>query len=424
MVTDDELRKEYAEIFDNIHAGDELKNRILNQHPKKKRYPKPFIASAATVAAGIMIFAAVHNVTFDRSGNDDVISETVTTVDGTKPEKTPFAAASGSEQADNTNDQPADGAQQEKTSDNVANNAKTKKVEAAAGSGESAAASSGSESKTSEQLEKEALAEANSTYKKAESSVNRNSGSSRPSGNTSQSSGSVGQYTAPSYSYKNDNASGGSLSSAEENNTAENNGAENAPEAAAQSSAADDAKTEAEIGSRASTDTGSSSGTASSSMPAHAGAGGGVNAQHSGSMPMVSSALADMQEMWDNDRYFNYIGKDIIACIESVRGFSYIGEDGGYFTVDETGEIYDDTRTFEFSNGKDTLILTSTTNTAIAGAYMQSSDYEKRNINGKEAAILAQDNKYECYMIDGNVLYIIEVCTSDSGVFEDVIMSL
>lgn len=74
---DKEFKAQYKKEFDNIHASDELKNAVKNLNPKRtRRGVTPFKATIGTVAAAIMIFAAVHEYNFntDTSG---VISETV-----------------------------------------------------------------------------------------------------------------------------------------------------------------------------------------------------------------------------------------------------------------------------------------------------------------------------------------------------------
>lgn len=68
---------EYKREFDNIKASEELRSAVMDLKPQpQKRVITPFKATIGTVAAAIMIFAAVHEYRFepDTSG---VISETV-----------------------------------------------------------------------------------------------------------------------------------------------------------------------------------------------------------------------------------------------------------------------------------------------------------------------------------------------------------
>lgn len=69
-----DFEREYKRTFDNIHAGDKLKEDIINMK-KPKRSITPFKATIGTVAAAIMIFAAVNEYNFEQEP-DGVISET------------------------------------------------------------------------------------------------------------------------------------------------------------------------------------------------------------------------------------------------------------------------------------------------------------------------------------------------------------
>ena len=79
---DREFGEEYKRMFDGIRASDELRRRIAELPNKARRRRthdlRPYIAAAGAAAAGLTIFAAVHN--YDPgAGDDGVISETVAT---------------------------------------------------------------------------------------------------------------------------------------------------------------------------------------------------------------------------------------------------------------------------------------------------------------------------------------------------------
>ena len=57
------IRNEYKRVFDEIHASDELRKRILEQKPQK-RSVKPIINTVSSVAAALMIFTAVGDYSF------------------------------------------------------------------------------------------------------------------------------------------------------------------------------------------------------------------------------------------------------------------------------------------------------------------------------------------------------------------------
>ncbi len=74
---DKELRREYIDTYDKICASDDLRKKVLSQK-LQKRTVTPLKATIGTVAAAIMIFAAVHDYSF-RENTDGVISETTVT---------------------------------------------------------------------------------------------------------------------------------------------------------------------------------------------------------------------------------------------------------------------------------------------------------------------------------------------------------
>ncbi len=74
---DKEFRELYKKEFDGICASDELKSAVRNLTPQKpRRVVTPFKATIGTVAAAIMIFAAVSDYSFEKD-TSGVISETI-----------------------------------------------------------------------------------------------------------------------------------------------------------------------------------------------------------------------------------------------------------------------------------------------------------------------------------------------------------
>lgn len=74
---DKEFREQYKKEFDAICASDGLKSAVKNLKPQKPRkVVTPFKATIGTVAAAIMIFAAVSDYSFEKD-TSGVISETV-----------------------------------------------------------------------------------------------------------------------------------------------------------------------------------------------------------------------------------------------------------------------------------------------------------------------------------------------------------
>lgn len=93
-MNDIELKQAYNKIFDDVHASDELRERVLSlKH--KKRAITPFKATIGTIAAAVMIFAAVNEYGFVEDP-EGVISQTIvstqmpqTEISAIKPESTP-----------------------------------------------------------------------------------------------------------------------------------------------------------------------------------------------------------------------------------------------------------------------------------------------------------------------------------------------
>ena len=73
-MNDTELKQAYKEMFDDVHASDELRGRVLDlKH--RKRVITPFKATIGTIAAAVMIFAAVNEYGFEQN-TEGVINQT------------------------------------------------------------------------------------------------------------------------------------------------------------------------------------------------------------------------------------------------------------------------------------------------------------------------------------------------------------
>lgn len=84
---ENKLEKKYREIFDNVNASDDLREKVLNLKPQK-RAVTPFKAVIGSVAAAVMVFCAVHEYTFEPD-TDGVISETAVSTQIPKSEIAP-----------------------------------------------------------------------------------------------------------------------------------------------------------------------------------------------------------------------------------------------------------------------------------------------------------------------------------------------
>ena len=72
------LISEYKAVFDDIHASDSLREAVRDIKPSRHKIHviTPFKAAIGTVAAAVMIFAAVHEYSFE-TDTSGVISETI-----------------------------------------------------------------------------------------------------------------------------------------------------------------------------------------------------------------------------------------------------------------------------------------------------------------------------------------------------------
>ena len=91
------LRSEYKMAFDNIYASNDLRRRVLDAKPSKHKIHiiTPLKATIGTVAAAVMIFAAVHEYGLENN-TSGVISETVVS---TQLPRTQFVAVNTVTQA-------------------------------------------------------------------------------------------------------------------------------------------------------------------------------------------------------------------------------------------------------------------------------------------------------------------------------------
>lgn len=407
---DDKLRTEYTEMFDNIHASDELKARVLNLKKTRKRSPKPFIAPAATAAAGIMIFAAVHNVPFDRSKPDDVISEVVTRVQNETDENKglqppPIGEPDKEPVIDNKQDKSP-----ENSGTKASPSAETKPAE---------------KYKTAEQLEREAKAEAEKVYEKAGSYERRSekdntSGSSQTNQSYTAPREKGQTYTAESAAHIADNPvsvpqestvseSTVSESTVSESIVSENDLSEGAPVSAAYAARGMAAKSSGVVF-RMNTK-------AALSLVSR-------TEQYQASEEAYAPDAELTEEIWENNRYFDYIGSDIISRITAETSFSYIGDDSAYFMVDSSGIPRNDNRIFAFSKGDERAHIITSRDTSFAQSCLSEPELLKSSVNGTPAVVFDLGDEYKCYMVCDGVSYIIDVYTDNTDTLEDILLAI
>lgn len=368
-----ELKEKYKSMFDGIHASDELKSKILSGQKRSKRNFTPIIAAVSSVAAAVVMVVSVKNYDFNSDANG-VISEVVSEkhTSATSVPKSDYATPIPTEKTEDIKLVEATQAPQPKTSP------------------------------------------------APEMSGNRDSSSTNKKKNTQN----VTAAYAPDES-----------ESPTENITTAPTGISQKTEI--QSIITSEPPTESPI--ELPTET-------STQLPAENRVTTGGTRNRSGVLLNINSPLlmpeADVSaiteiygigeeytseeyeeyivEEWDNDRYFDYIGTDIINDAEYSEDLIYTSEPSAYFTVNSRGEPLNDTRIFTFSgnNGRFVRIVTSKDLT-YANAVISSDEIVKSNINGTSAAAFAENDEYSIYMIYNGTAYIIytsaiaedEICT-------------
>lgn len=371
------IRSEYKELFDRIHASEDLRLRVLSQKPKKRSI-KPVINIAGSIAAAVMIFTAVGNYTFetDKSG---VISETfVSQTERPYMEDSVTAATAAPEAA---------------ASDSAAGQSRTS-VPAA-----------------------KSVPTAKPTEKpKTESKRGGTSGvSSTPSYSGSAKGDSAATQNSASQDRAYSEADSGSI-------TFEIEADQKADEI--QTSAPISEENTADYSENAE-DTGVSSQTADAGaapvLRGMRGTGSAVLRMNSGSVlsmipqsgfAMSASEYIDdgiyHQEEWDNNRYFDYIGIDLLGKIILPADTGYIGDDTAYFMVDQNGVPQNDTRIFAFEGGEKRVTVITSKDTDYAETYLSYPGLEISDISGSKAVVFETDDTYKCYMIYNSTSYIID----------------
>lgn len=372
------IRSEYKELFDSIHASDELRQRVLAQKPKKRSI-KPVINIAGSVAAAVMIFSAVGNYTFetDRSG---VIRETF---------------VSQTERPDMA----------ERSSDAIA--ADTAEAESTAEPG-GAATPAANPVPTAKPAAKP------TAQPKTESKRGGANGvSDTPSYSGSARGDSAATRNSAAQEQTNSETEGGSI-------TFEIEADQKAYEAqtAAPESGANAGGNSVDIGN---TDDLSRETGEAPVLRGMRGIGSAALRMNSGSVlsaiPQSVSVMSASkyagdgiyhQEEWDNNRYFDYIGIDLLGKIVLPTDVGYIGDDTAYFMVDQDGVPQNDTRIFAFEGGEKSITVITSKDTAYAETYLSYPGLEISDISGSKAVVFETDSAYKCYMIYNSTSFIID----------------
>ena len=372
------IRSEYKELFDSIHASEELRRRVLTQKPKKRSI-KPVINIAGSVAAAVMIFSAVGNYTFetDRSG---VIRETFVS----QTERPDMAARS-------TDAIVADTAKAESTAEPggatvpTANSVPTEKPTVKPTAMPKTESKRGSASGVNDTPSYSGSA-------RGDSAATRNSSSQKQTYSETEGGSITFEIEADQKAYEAQTAAPESEANAGGNSEV----AGNTEDSSRETGEAPVLRGARSIGSAALR---MNSGSVLSAIP------------QSVSTMSASEYAGDgiyHQEEWDNNRYFDYIGIDLLGKIVLPADVGYIGDDTAYLMVDQEGVPQNDTRIFAFEGGEKRITVITSKDTAYAETYLSYPGLEISDISGSKAVVFETDSAYKCYMIYNDTSFIID----------------
>lgn len=404
---DQEFRKAYKELFDGIKASDELKNRVLAG--KRKKYDaRPVIAAIGTIAAAVAIFAAVRGYDFTHS-DDGIITETAITETAAPKKHTP----------------PPVERNEEKIGDNAAENAE--KPTARAETAEHAEKST-ARPETAKSAEKPASAQnpakrTTEDYMRKSPEI-RSTAAPAKTQPAAEKARNIQQYAVPEPE---------ATTAPEEQTVPKDTGEKNSvTDEEQEDSAAKTRSIERSFVPDAS-ETGGQDGSLVIPFPT-----GPVtlrmNSQSvlAGLMYEASSASEETDtaeefhtEKWDNQRYFDYLGIDIINSLKLSEDMKYSGGDEYYFAMDANGRLKNDTRIFTFTGQEDRFVSVLTSrDTTLVDSILSSPEVMKSNISGIQVAAFQPGQSYSFYTKSNDAAFIITTEKLDRQEIADLLFSL
>lgn len=123
------------------------------------------------------------------------------------------------------------------------------------------------------------------------------------------------------------------------------------------------------------------------------------------------------------DTYYEYLGKNVEETIALPDGF--INETPNEHNLClEANENFDDRWTFYFTQGENSIFITTTKNTENIFNVLNNENYEKSNVSGLNAVLFEQDlEKIACIEVNGIAYTLSSYGVSDAD-FENLIISL
>ena len=364
---DRRLEEEYKEVFDNIHAPEYLKKNILKMKPHKRNY-RNVIAFASTVAAAIAIFAAVGSYDFTNKDDSGVIKK-VSVVENTSQTDNPLYTNSPAtvKPAETETQTPEVTPTAKPIPDNTAMPAK----------------------KT----------QPTSVVKNTTAPLKSNKATQKPVRNNTP---------------KPQNQERGKTSATAEIKTADEVNAVPAviptqvpqltEQKVEQTEVPQISVSQSENINEPQISSEDNSVMQTAIMRSSGGGGGG-------------SSLTVQTEEWENNRYFNYIGRDVVSEIEQNSDFVYIGSNANFVTVSEDGEIINDEWNFAFerADGGYINIITSKKGSDSSGALTED------DIN---SAISENGDSYSCQLRNNGIVYTVSATKLTKDEFTGLVKSL
>lgn len=374
---DNELREEYKRLFDDIKASEELRSSVLSAKAKRRDI-RPAAAAFGAAAAAVIVFAAVRGYDFSRR-DDGVISETVVTqtqrpraasenaASASRPQASPPAERFGAG-GKAAPERKAAGERGDKTSGGI-DGKETSEPRAAAQSG---------------------AARQSLPAPTAEPEPDLGAG-------VGANAGSVGE-------------SRGTEETEEEIREEIKEEIEETPEEGGEGTLVLPL----------------ASGTVILRMNSpsllETSAGGSAESAALREAPEDAEYRA---ELWDNEKYFGYLGKDIINVLKLSGDMSYIGDTESLFLVGADGKPKNDTRIFAFegAGGRFVSVLT-TLDTSLVDTILSSEEVEKCAVEDAETAAFRADETYSFYMRSGAAAYVVTAEGLDGAELAGLIVSL
>lgn len=391
-----EMRDRFKNTYDDIHADDALLKRILEQKntvPIKSghRYAnkRAITAGIASTAAAVAVFVAVGNYDFENKNDPDgVIYEVTSNESGTaapSPKPNSETVHAAAEQED-------DGKQASKGNVNTTEQKRKK---------------------TTEELIEEALEGSDLTPP----TVPPRAGGSRAS--TSSDTYADNAAAEP----KSDLDSAVKDSTTDETQNSDSVSGTSDYKAPERRSASEANAQRAEVEKTEDSDTQETVRTYSTPIRTV------LHFNASSLLPMISDTAAIENEPlsggdyhtehWDNNRYLDYIGTDIITKAKTV-GWSYSGGSESVFVVDASGVPLNDTRIFTF-NGNGNAAVTVSKQSTYAEAVINTPGIEISDICGTSGAVFVESGEYSCYIVLNGASYIIRATGTEEEQFAELL---